>query len=146
LLNPAIKGVNSVDNLEKVEIDNPSGTYTVRVSHKGILEQAQPYSLIISSEGSSALSLTDNLNVTKDELTLYKLTKTPKIKVSTLNREVSFNSYSIYNIVGKELMYKDFEDSKTVDFTFSTNGYSKGVYLIKVYTSKDILVKKFTVN
>jgi hypothetical protein len=66
--------------------------------------------------------------------------------VSTLNREVSFNSYSIYNIVGKELMYKDFEDSKTVDFTFSTNGYSKGVYLIKVYTSKDILVKKFTVN
>lgn len=146
LLNPAIKGVNSVDNLEKVEIDNPSGTYTVRVSHKGILEQAQPYSLIISSEGSSGLSLTDNLNVTKDELTLYKLPRTSKIRVSTFNREVSFNSYSIYNIMGKELMYKDFEDSKTVDFTFNTNGYPKGVYLIIVNTTKNNFVEKFILN
>ncbi|MEZ4838976.1 hypothetical protein [Flavobacterium sp.] len=30
----AIKGDNIVDNIEKVEVDNASGTYTIQVSHK----------------------------------------------------------------------------------------------------------------
>jgi hypothetical protein len=45
----ATKGDNIVDNVEKIEISNPSGNYTVTVSHKGILRNAlQHYSLIIS--------------------------------------------------------------------------------------------------
>ena len=45
----ATKGDNTVDNVEKAAIDNPSGTYTVTVSHKGnLFSGSQNYSLIIS--------------------------------------------------------------------------------------------------
>ena len=45
----ATKSDNTVDNVEKQEIQNPSGNYVVTVSHKGVLlNNAQRYSLIIS--------------------------------------------------------------------------------------------------
>ncbi len=47
--NPAIKGDNNVDNVEKSEIENPSGSYLITVTHKGnLLNNLQNYSLIIS--------------------------------------------------------------------------------------------------
>jgi hypothetical protein len=46
----ATKGDNLVDNIERVDISNPSGTYTVTVSHKGNLtNDLQNYSLIMSN-------------------------------------------------------------------------------------------------
>lgn len=46
----ATKGDNFVDNIERVDITNPSGTYTVTVSHKGNLtNDLQNYSLILSN-------------------------------------------------------------------------------------------------
>lgn len=50
----ATKGNNKLDNVEKVEIDTTlvGTTYTVTVSHKGVLARGhQPYSLIISGGG-----------------------------------------------------------------------------------------------
>ncbi len=55
--NQAIKGINNVDNIEKVEVDTSLvGTiYTLTVNHKGLLERGQqPYSLIISGAGGTA--------------------------------------------------------------------------------------------
>ena len=55
--NQATKGINSVDNVEKVEVDTSLvGTvYTVTVNHKGTLERGQqPYALIISGAGGTA--------------------------------------------------------------------------------------------
>jgi hypothetical protein len=55
--NQAFKGVNSIDNVEKVEVDTSLvGTnYTVTVKHKGTLERGQQnYSLIISGAGGTA--------------------------------------------------------------------------------------------
>lgn len=47
---PAVKGVNNVDNVEKIEINNPTaGTYILKIKHKGTLaNQSQNYSLIAS--------------------------------------------------------------------------------------------------
>ncbi|HET8886070.1 MAG TPA: S8 family serine peptidase [Salinimicrobium sp.] len=46
---PAFNGDNDVDNVEKIEIANPSGIYTITVNHKGTLvNAAQEYALIIS--------------------------------------------------------------------------------------------------
>jgi len=53
----AFKGVNSIDNVEKVEVDTSLvGTnYTVTVKHKGTLERGQQnYTLIISGAGGTA--------------------------------------------------------------------------------------------
>ena len=55
--NPAVRAVNSVDNVEKVEVDTTiiGSSYTVSVNHKGTLERGQQaYSLIISGAGGAA--------------------------------------------------------------------------------------------
>ena len=46
----ATKGVNNLDNVEKIEINTPSaGAYLLKIKHKGILvNQSQNYSLIVS--------------------------------------------------------------------------------------------------
>jgi len=45
----ATKGDNTVDNFEKIQIDNPDGEYTVTVSHKGTLKYGkQDVSIIIT--------------------------------------------------------------------------------------------------
>jgi subtilisin-like proprotein convertase family protein len=46
---PATKGDNLVDNFEKVQLDNPSGTYTIQISHKGNLKYGeQDVSIIVT--------------------------------------------------------------------------------------------------
>ena len=145
LSSPAIKGVNSADNLEKVEIDHPSGSYIIRVSHKGTLDEAQPYSLIISTEGTSSLNLADNLNATDDKLVLYKFNGSPKIRVSTAKGVVNLNSYKIYNLTGKLIKSMDFENTSTFDFIFDTSGYPKGIYIIKTTGENGNFIKKFRI-
>lgn len=63
ILNPAspnsaaTKGDNTRDNVEKIELPDvvPGETYTIEVSHKGVLERgSQAYSLIISGIGAAA--------------------------------------------------------------------------------------------
>ena len=55
--NAAVRGINSIDNVEKVEIDTTlvGNTYTISINHKRTLERGQqPYSLIISGVGGAA--------------------------------------------------------------------------------------------
>lgn len=43
------KGNNSADNFERVDIENASGTYTIKITHKGDLEnEQQNYTLIVT--------------------------------------------------------------------------------------------------
>jgi subtilisin-like proprotein convertase family protein len=49
---------NSVDNVEKIEIPNAEGEYTIEVSHKGTLKnQQQDYSLVVSGIAVSNLNI-----------------------------------------------------------------------------------------
>ena len=55
--NGAVRAINNVDNVEKVEIDTTlvGNTYTVLINHKRTLERGQqPYTLIISGVGGAA--------------------------------------------------------------------------------------------
>jgi len=59
----ATRGDNIVDNVEKIEIPNPSGTYTIEVMPKGLLTDfEQDYSLIVSGIKESDLNVTANTN------------------------------------------------------------------------------------
>lgn len=63
---PATRGDNVVDNVEKIELANPSGTYTVTVSHKGTLANArQHYSLIISGINVNQMLLSSDESLIK---------------------------------------------------------------------------------
>jgi hypothetical protein len=58
---PATKEDNKVDNVEKIEIANPAGTYTVTVTHKGnLVNNLQHYSLIISGVTANQMLLTSD--------------------------------------------------------------------------------------
>lgn len=55
---PATTGDNVVDNIERIDENNPSGTYTVTISHKGTLTNAlQKYSLILSNVANTPILL-----------------------------------------------------------------------------------------
>jgi Subtilase family/Secretion system C-terminal sorting domain len=91
---PATTGDNLVDNVEKIEIANPSGTYTVTVSHKGTLVNSlQNYSLLISGVAAKPMLLTSDsslLNRTclgENETTFtYQLnTRTPFSETATFD-------------------------------------------------------------
>ena len=54
---PAQKGDNTIDNVERIDVDStiPGQTYTITISHKGILERGtQQYALIVSGVGGTA--------------------------------------------------------------------------------------------
>lgn len=62
-LQPATKGDNNLDNVEKIEIPNPipGRTYTIKVTHKGTLARgSQAYSLIASGVGGTAACATSS--------------------------------------------------------------------------------------
>ncbi|TKS56471.1 S8 family serine peptidase [Mesohalobacter halotolerans] len=74
---PATKSDNSVDNVEKVEVDNASGQYTIQITHKGTLQNlAQDYSIVISGIAESNFALqTDipNRSFCADEIATFDL-------------------------------------------------------------------------
>ena len=82
--NQAFKGINNIDNVEKVEVDTSLvGTnYTVTVKHKGTLERGQQnYSLMISGAGgtaycSSAATSTAGTKIDSIQLNNIKFSKT----------------------------------------------------------------------
>ena len=82
--NQAYKGLNNIDNVEKVEVDTSLvGTiYTVTVKHKGTLERGQQnYSLMISGAGgtaycSSAATSTAGTKIDSIQLNNVKFSKT----------------------------------------------------------------------
>lgn len=73
----AFKSDNNVDNVEKIEIDNASGQYTIQVSHKGTLQNlAQDYSLVVSGIAESNFAVqtdTSNLSFCADETANFDL-------------------------------------------------------------------------
>lgn len=51
---------NDADNYERVDINNPSGEYTVTVTHKGTLVNPQNYTLIITGDNLATLAVREN--------------------------------------------------------------------------------------
>jgi hypothetical protein len=82
--NQAFKGINNIDNVEKVEVDTSlvGALYTVTVKHKGTLERGQQnYSLMISGAGgtaycSSAATSTAGAKIDSIQLNNIKFSKT----------------------------------------------------------------------
>ncbi len=56
---PATQDVNDVDNVEKIQIPNAEGTYTIEITHKNVLtNNSQDFSLVVSGIAASNFNIT----------------------------------------------------------------------------------------
>jgi serine protease AprX len=149
LSSAAVQGDNNVDNIEKVEINQPSGVYTITVSHKGstlVNRRAgsipsQEYSLLVSG-----IDVTANLGVNTLEKEQFSVWPNPASDILNISvptfQENTF--VSVYDIQGREIIANKLLTESISKI--SLDALSKGIYLVKVYnnsfnTTKKVIVK-----
>ena len=140
----AITGDNLVDNVEKIDIDNPtSGIYTLTVTHKGALTNGtQNFSLIVT--GSSLTLGTPNLEI-------LSLNIWPNPAHTEINFE--YQAYEnttkvvLIDLLGRTV-YKDVRSNSTgvTRGKIDTSALARGVYILKINqgnasTQKKVILK-----
>lgn len=140
----AIRGTNDVDNIEKIEIeDATAGIYTIKVTHKGTLKSnKQDYSLLISNEKSSNLSIDDILI---DEVNNFRIWPNPVNDVLNiaLPDASGFEKvfYTVYDLSGKIVVKGTEQIGDAIEV--STTQLSKGVYFIEIESNGVKSTQKF---
>jgi len=120
---------NNVDNFERVDINNPSGTYTITVTHKGTLSGgSQNFSLIATSDNLSTLSTNETLLATDNKVDFYPNPAKDYIKINEKEKDLLIN---IFDISGKLVL-----TSKLVDNRISIGQLVKGNYLASFINKK----------
>ncbi len=142
--NIAVKGDNTVDNVEQVVINNPIAgrTYRIEVTHKGTLVNnaatpvttPQNYS-IIATGYSSVLGTADIKNAASEIVISPTFTK-DFVKVL---KAPSRSTFSVYDLSGKKLQSGKISSGET---SVDLSSYNSGVYIVEVKTGNDIISKK----
>ena len=133
---PAIKADNVVDNIEKVEVNNAIGTYTVRITHKGNLSNSlQKFSLIISGFDQS-LGNEDYNKLNK--ISLYPNPVNDLLSIA--GAETIIKGYNIFDIQGR--LIKQFTSSNSIN-QIDVSSLDSGVYLLKLKSELGEVVKRF---
>ena len=141
---PATTGDNIVDNVEKIEVSNPSGSYNFVVNHKGTLTNAaQNFTLILTGVDSSSLSVTDqNLNT---------LSVWPNPALTEINFKFPASEKAtqlmLYDVRGR-VVYEDIisKGNGTIRGQIDTSSFARGVYILKINqgttsTQKKVVLK-----
>ena len=128
---PAIKGDNSVDNVEQILIDDPIAgeNYTIEISHKGNLEENQDYSIVATGISATTLNLTD---FNPQSISFWP--NPVKDNLNNSSKDFGFSndiSVSIYDITGREILrVSDFNNPNTLSVDVSS--LSNGVYIVNL--------------
>jgi subtilisin family serine protease len=140
MTNPAAPATNTstnnVDNFERIDIPNPNGTYTISVTHKGILTGAsQNYSLIVT--GPSMTLGTKDLEINENNLVLYPNPTSDYLNiVSTLD----IKEITLFDINGKLIEKSIKYKNNSID----VSSLEMGNYIILFETSNGSISKFFT--
>lgn len=137
----ALQGDNDVDNVEKIEVSNPSGVYQVRVSHKGSLTGGnQRYSLIVSGID------VEGLSVNKQDSADFVVWKDRDKNISFYNRDLTDGVYAVdlYDINGKLVKQVSFE-SAVSEGLIDCQDLSSGIYMLKFKTDSGFFVRKIAI-
>ncbi len=144
-LNPSVaatKGVNNVDNIEQIVVENPTvaAEYRIKITHKGTLkDNKQDFALVITgvkdnmSIEETNKTLTDRIELSPNPAKNFMLLKLPQ--------EIKNTGLAIYDLNGrliKTLDALDFE-AGIVDI----QELSPNQYLLKIETNQGIVNKKF---
>ncbi len=133
---PAVKGDNNVDNVEKVEVENPnSSVYTIEVTHKGSLSGgSQNFSLIVT--GITATSMSVANNEMNSEINVWPNPANNFINITSEKSDISDYNINLYDLQGRVVM-KDIS-SETVNIS----SLSKGLYILDFRNGKQSFQKK----
>ena len=140
----AITGDNLVDNVEKIDIEDPTpGIYTLTVSHKGTLtDDAQDFSLIVTGS---------NLTLGTADIEISTVHIWPNPALTEINFKFPASEKTtqlmLYDIRGR-VVYED-EISKgngTIRGQIDTSAFARGVYILKINqgnisTQKKVVLK-----
>lgn len=141
-MNEALKGDNTVDNVEQVLIENPKpGIYKVEVSHKGNLvnnevpAETSPQDYSIITTGYKKVVNDDIYN--EDEFNIFPTLITQNdaykdITISLSNKKKTIESISVYDMSGKLLKT---ESVKNNFHKLDISSYVAGVYIVNVKLS-----------
>lgn len=137
------KGDNTVDNIERVDIDIPiTGTYTLTVSHKGTLKgteggpfdpQSQDFSLIVTGNN---LTLSVDENDLARKLAVYpnpskgEFTLTFESNLNTIDNNVKVE---VYDLQGRLVYNNSFMNSSSIfKETITLENAKAGVYIVNI--------------
>lgn len=134
---PAIKGDNIVDNVEKVEVENASGTYTIQITHKGImLFGPQAYSLVVSGFDQAVLK---NSSYQLSGISVYPNPANDILNIDSSKTLVK--GFEIYDIQGR--MVNSGITSGTNLLSVDLQMLNSGVYFVKVLSEEGTFTQKF---
>lgn len=130
---------NDVDNFERVDIENPSGTYTITVDHKGSLQGgSQDYTLIVS--GGSVLGVEDIDNA-NNSFEIYPNPVSDFLKIKSTSDLNNAQVY-VFNVNGQLVKSTELDNSNTLN----VQDLEKGNYVIVINQNGEKQVKKFIKN
>ncbi|MFL9842840.1 S8 family serine peptidase [Flavobacterium rhizosphaerae] len=135
----AIQGDNTVDNIERIDIPEASGTYTITVGHKGgISFGPQKYSLIVTNAS-------EILGVDANTVNLFSVWPNPAgsfINIS-LNNSAENSKVAVYDVQGRNVLSADISGTQT---TLNTSNLTSGVYMVKVSQGDRNQIKKIVIK
>jgi len=151
------KADNTVDNIERVDIDAPvSGMYTLTVTHKGTLQgstggpfdpQSQDFSLIITGNN---LTLSLNENDLNRKLTLFPNPSNGEFTVSFESNSNSSNNdvkIEVYDLQGRLVHDQIFRnESLLFNETITLDDAKSGVYMVNIFEGGRTSSHKLIIN
>ncbi|MEC5172507.1 T9SS type A sorting domain-containing protein [Chryseobacterium nepalense] len=127
-------GTNDADNFERIDINNPSGTDTITVTHKGTLTGgSQNFSLIATAESLSTLSVGETQQ--KEVTQFYP---NPAKDYIYINETKSNLKVTVYDVSGKMVLNKSLTDNR-----LDVSSLEKGNYVASYISKKGIKSFKF---
>lgn len=128
-------GTNDVDNFERVDINNPSGTYTIVVTNKGNLRSgSQNFTLIVTSDNLSNLSTNDLVKNNDLKVDVFPNPASDFIQINDKDDNIVVN---IYDVSGKLVL-----TSKLTEKRLNISSLLKGDY-VGNYINKNGQIKSF---
>lgn len=136
----AIKGDNTVDNIEVVEVLNASGTYTITVSQKGFMFSPQNYSLIVT--GYDQVLSKDDFDLSSS-VTVFP---NPTNGIFSIKSSVALDSFVLYDIQGRIVAKSEQNILKNDSILINIENHKTGVYFVELVSGKNKVIKKIIKN
>lgn len=146
--NPAYQDDNNIDNIENIDIEEPSGIYTITVSHKGNTlvnpetdgVPQQQYSLIVTGIDADTAGI---LDVKSETFTVWPNPAIGKVNISMASGLQSNATVEIYDISGR-VVYSS--AVKAMETSIDASGFAAGVYMVNVVNGVKKQVKKVVIE